>query len=331
MALIAMPFSYARSGVATYSKTTEVFEVMDHVSKWHPSLSKAYFNEWSKRFGLSLEDKSYLGKYADLRRKFHEEIKEGRDIFGRMPVGYDTFSKNFYDSKSIDEALKKLQKKKVKAEDVKFLKKFYSHFKKKINAFVRESTQFHIKTLDLNKKWRDSKMASYMKKFVKFFLGKQGRKVKLAMHPVWYTKGLPPRVDLRGPNLILRYYPLDTSNAWDISAYQEGAIMAILHGQSVNQRLNLTKIFQEKCRGREPEFQMAIKVVFADMLPKAFKEKKKFDLYKRWHDRNFVDVYAKLLYPLAFREIKGKGSFSGKFMKEAAQMCRQVHDLALIP
>lgn len=323
--------TWSRPGVATYYEATDVFEIMDHVSMWHRDLPKAYRKAWLKKFSLSLEDKSYLSKYKDLRLKYHKEINEGRDIFGTMPIGYDKLSEAFYTSRSVGEALKKLKKKKIDKADIKFLKIFYGHFKERISAFVKQSTRFQVTLIDFNKKWRATKVKVYLSKLTKFVLGKQGRKVKILMRPVWYPEGIPSRVDLRGPFLILRYNPLDSHESWDIQLLIKSAVKAIMQGQPVNQRTNLSKIFEEQCRGRSPEFEMMLETVFARMLPESYKEKKNFELYKRWHQKNYIDVYSKLVYPLAMREMKGKDYFSGDFMEKAALLCKQVHDLAYVP
>ena len=324
--------SFALKGSAEYSEATDVFEIMDHVSMWHGSLSRSYINEWQKRFPLNLKDKGILAEYKKIRLKHHKVVvSEGTDVFGKMPIGYDRLSKAFYSSKSIGEALKKLEKKKIDKEDIKFLKKFYKHFKDRITLFVKESSQFQVKVLGLNQKWKNEKAHSYMKKFVKFVLGKKGRKIKTIMRPVWYPQGEKSRVDLRGPYLIIRIHPLETMSRWDIDLYLEKSVESIIHGQPINQRTNLSKIFRQRCRGREDELQQSLKIVFAKMLPKSMNEKKKFELYNKWDKRTFINVYSKLLFPLASAEMKGKDKFSGKFMLQASKLCREVHDLAFIP
>ena len=97
--LLSVP-TFALRGVGEYSEATNVFEIMDHVSLWHKKLSRVYFNEWSKRFTLSLEDKNYLEQYKDLRQKYHKDIGQGEDLFGEMPIGYDSFSAYFYGTSS---------------------------------------------------------------------------------------------------------------------------------------------------------------------------------------------------------------------------------------
>ncbi|MCF8060114.1 MAG: hypothetical protein K9K67_12510, partial [Bacteriovoracaceae bacterium] len=144
-------------------------------------------------------------------------------------------------------------------------------------------------------------------------------------------KNIPPLIDVRGPYIILRYHPLAHTNNWHITAIGKKAIMAILQGQSKNQRSNLTKVFEDKCRGREIELQSALLTLFGEMLPSKYKDKKKFDLHKNWGPSNFVDVYLLLLFPLLEEELKGRGNFAGQFMETASDLCRKVHRLAVIP
>ncbi len=323
------------AGVAEYSESTDVFELMDHVTRWDNSLTPIYRDAWVKKFSLTLEDKSQFSQYAAIRKKSYEKSPmgqgDGSDIFGDFPKGYDPFSHAFYSSKSIGEALRKLEKKGVTAAEIKFLSSFYQKYKKNISEFVKESSHFSVKLLDLNKDWKYSAMDKSIKKAIPFILGKQGQKVKILLRPVWWPKNIPPVVDIRGPYLILRYHPLAHTNNWQISTIGKKAIMAILQAQPKNQRSNLTKVFEEKCKGRDIELQSALLTLFGEMMPAKYKEKKKFDLYQDWGPSTFVDIYLKLLFPLLETEIKNRGAFAGRFMSTASSLCRKVHRLAVVP
>lgn len=338
---VVMAFSFVSltsvqaRGAGEYSEATDVFELMDHVTRWDNSLTPVYRNAWIKKFPLTLEDKSMFSQYAALRKTEFDKSQQaqglGGDIFGDFPKGYDAFSEAFYSSKSISEALRKLEKRGVSPTQIKFLSGFYQKYKKNISEFVKESTHFSVKLLDLNKQWKNSQIEKSIKKAIPFVLGKQGRKVKIVLRPVWWPANVPPIVDVRGPYLILRYHPLAHTSKWGVTTMAKKAVMALMQAQPKNQRSNLTKVFETQCKGREIELQSALYTLFGEMMPAYYKQKKNFDLYQTWGASTFVDVYLKLLFPLLQEELKARNPFAGRFMSVASKLCRQVHRLAVVP
>ena len=49
-----------------YSESADVFELMDHVSAWHPGLEKEYRDYWEKKFGISSSDNSLFKDYGKI-------------------------------------------------------------------------------------------------------------------------------------------------------------------------------------------------------------------------------------------------------------------------
>jgi hypothetical protein len=323
------------AGVAVYSEATDVFELMDNVSKWHPSIDSSYRQEWERKFPLSVQDKAQFIQYAEIRKKFANNSGEAfsteEDVFGSPVIGYDIFSEAFYSRRSVGDALKKLSLAGLSPAELTFLKNFYSSNKKKISSFISESSQFAVKLLSLNKQWKTSGIDKVIKKITPFILGKNGRRMKLTLRPVWWPSSKKPRVDRRGPFLILRYHPLAHSGKWDMDDISKSAILSIIHSQSANQRQNLTKVFEARCRGRSIELRESLNLLFSKMLPESYKRKKNFDLYKKWDRRSFTDLMVKLLFPLLQDELKARGSFAGRFMTQAADLCRSLNRLAVIP
>lgn len=334
--LVSLGFSSAFGrGAAEYSEATDVFEIMDHVTRWDPSLTAAYRTAWEKKFPLDLETKGDFASYAQIRLDFYEKHKEEAielDIFGSSTKGYDAFSDAFYSSKSIGEALRKLESRGVGPGSIKFLVSFYRKYKPKISAFVKESSHFPVRLLEINNRWKKERLGTTMKKISSFVLGKEGRKFDLTIRPVWYPANLPPEVDVRGPYLIVRFNPLDKSRQTSMEELASKGIESILSSQKTNQRRNLTKIFRANCNGREIELKAALTILFAAVFPKAMAEKKTFDLYATWSRSVFVDLYVKLLFPLFERELKNsKDTFAGTFMDQATLLCKKINRLSIAP
>lgn len=322
--------------VAEYSEATDVFELMDHVTNWDATFTTFYRKAWEKKFPITLEDKGNFSRYASIRKAFQQragiETNNKEDIFGDYMKGYDGFSDAFYSSRSVGEALRKLQARGVSADEIKFLAAFYRKYKTNIQSFVKESTHFAVKLLELNNLWKRSKIDKTLKKVIPFVLGKEGKKFDLQLRPVWWPGDYPPMISHRGPYLILRFNPLKQTDQWPMDLISLRAVETILRSQSVNQRENLDKIFNFKCPGRSPELKSALAALFSRVVPAAMEDKNKFDLYQNWSQSLFVDIYVKLLYPLYLRESKStKGSFAGEFMDKATLLCRKIHRLSVAP
>lgn len=322
-------------GAAEYSEATDVFEIMDHVTRWDPALTAAYRTAWEKKFPLDLETKGDFSTYAQIRLDYFEKNKEEsveNDIFGSGNKGYDAFSDAFYSSKSIGEALRKLESRGLPADSIKFLVSFYRKYKKKISFFVKESSHFPVRLLEINNRWKKQRLGSTMKKITKFVLGKEGRKFKLILRPVWWPSNLPPEIDIRGPYLIVRFNPLNKARQIPMEELASKGIESILSYQKSNQRRNLTKIFRANCNGREIELKAALTILFAAVYPKAMASKKSFNLYANWSRSVFVDLYVKLLFPLFERELKSqKNTFAGTFMDQATLLCKKINRLSIAP
>lgn len=327
----------AASTAGVYSEAADVFEFIDNASGWHVKTSMSYRSALEAKFKLTSEENSLLKKYAEIRKReaensdMNSQIIDKDDAFGSVPFGYDHFSKAFYSSLSVREALLKLKQSGVAQEDIQFILNLFKTFKPKLESFLKESIQFNVKLIEFNKQWKYSKRDRSLKYFEGFVLGKLAKKLDIKMLPVWSPPDVLPTVDLRGPYLILRYNPLTQTDNWDYTDISKKAIMAVLAAQPLTQRENLSKLFKLKCNGREFEFQESLQIAFGVMMPKYIKQRKKFNLYERWSSRTFIDVYAKLLFPLMDDHVKKKGTFPGFFMEQSSFLCHQLHQLAITP
>ena len=334
---LLLSYSLMAKGPGEYSEAADVYEFIDNISEWNTGTEPFYKTALLTKFKLTSEEESLLKKYAKIRKREYENSDfsaqriGSADAFGAVPFGWDHFSQAFYSSYSVREALLKLKKVGVPEEDVQFINELYKIFLPKVQPFIKESTQFTVKLIDFNKKWKGTGRERALKLFSSFVLGKEARKFPIKMLPVWSPSDILPSVDVRGPYLILRYNPLTQTDNWDFNDISKKAVMAILGGQDLNQRENLSKMFKLKCNGREFEFQESLQIVFGTMLPRYVKERKKFNLYERWSSRTYINVYAKLLFPLMQEHTKTKGAFPGFFMEQSSFLCYELHQLAIRP
>jgi len=329
-------------GQAEYSEATDVFELIDNVSKWSPKSINIYREVWEKKFPFTLEDKSDFAFYANLREKYRtfwerenpkpKEESKIENVFGKQDVPLDNFSEAFYSSKTIGEALRKLEKGGVTPKDVKFLATFYRKYKDKISHFLKESTHFSVRLLEINNHMKKTKVNYVLHKLVPFVLGKDNRKFRLHWRPVWWPKGSLPQIDIRGNYLLLRINPLEKGKLIPFEDMGRMAAEALLQAQPINQQKNISKIFSFNCRGRETELRESLKILFSEVVPQYVTKKKSFDLYKNWSRSVFIDVFVRLLFPLYQQEIKNsKDTFAGTFMDQAILLCRKINKLSIAP
>ncbi len=322
------------AGVVEYSLPSDLYELVYHVGSGKGPLGRAYRLAWEKKHSFSGQIKSDFERFKELSDAFKQESQseEEKDLFGKKALLRNQVASIFYKAKNMNDVYRKLQKIGVLQGDIKFLIDFNKKYREQILTFLKESSQFNVKVLSLNKEWKYKSFAKAFKKAETFILPKERRKhFKLKMRPVWWPASEPPRIDYRGDILLLRYNPLSHTNNWNLPVIMEKAIEALLHAQGDTQRSNLTKIFRSQCPAREIELRSALGTMFAVMMPKQLESKKTFSVYQKWGTTHFIDIYLKLLYPLMEEEMKKRGSFAGEFMEKASTMCRSINDLSVIP
>ncbi len=328
--LLCLPAQGA--GIARYSEYADMFELMDGISHGKGSAGRAYKEAWEKKFPIGGEFQDDLKRFGEIRKSLLVTKEGEEDLFGALSQGDDEFAKAFYHAKNFNQVLKHLLKIGIENGDVRFIASFFKKYDGQMKSFLKESTHFSVKLLELNKAWKYKKYDKALKRVEPFVLSKERRKkFKFSIRPVWWPKDQAPQIDFNGDVLILRYHPIAHTANWNLSVVFEKAIEALVHYQSVEQRENLTKGFRAKCPGRELEFRTALTTLFGVMLPKHYQNPKAFSAYGDYASSHFVDLYLKLLYPLMEQEMKKKGSYAGEFMDQAASMCRSLHRLSVIP
>ena len=80
--------------------------------------------------------------------------------------------------------------------------------------------------------------------------------------------------------------------------------------------------------GRSIEFNEAMEAIWVNTLPEKWTLKKKFTLYKKWHENEFTNLYVKLLFPLVEETLNSKQNIEGTFIHKSSKLCAELHKLA---
>ena len=171
---------------AIYSESTQIFEIIDQVSKWHEKNWSAYGKYWEDNLKFSSKQREMINQYIELRRKYKVKRDESSKtlIFSNPSKTYDIISHTFYTSKTVDQALTKL-KKTMKKEELKFLEKMYIEFKPKLSILVKESLIFKDKIKVIGKMISKEKIKPVFNKAYKFFNLPKFIKGQFSVQYVW--------------------------------------------------------------------------------------------------------------------------------------------------
>lgn len=319
--ILVLPFSVFSKSIM-YSEATDVFEIIDQVSRWHPSIPSTMQKMWRSSFEKSEHFENEFEEYAKIRKKYYKEpYPTKNDVFGPTKIANSSFSNAFYHNKSVGKAMAKL-KKKLKKDEYDFLVKFLKKLMKPISTFVKESTAFNKQTKDMEREWKKSKAAATFKKLLKFVGLKANTKV--LMRPVWWPSSERPTVDVRGNVVLLRFHPLEQKDFWDPKLVLESLTSELLANLSPNSRENMTKIFKKQCDEKSHLLKKSLVQLWSRVYFSKLNHKKKFTLYRIWSEDPFIDVYLKLLFPLLEENLKNKGTLEGKFIDQSAALCAQL-------
>ncbi len=283
----------------SYSEAVEVFEFLDNLSGTRADSSPEYRANYNKRFPLTDYDKKVMEEYKSIRQKY---------MIKRSSTSYHGFSANtaqldpiafaFFNSKSVDDALKKMQKE-VAIDDVKLLAKSIKHFKPGISDFVKESQMFKQMVPRFEKQIRNFKIKQLINKAAHFF-NSEGKKFKLTYYLVWWPSDSPPQADIIGTSVIYRVNPLSEIKI-DTNLLIERGVQFASSLQPESQKSNLEKIFYSMCplkNSFRPVDMIEAPLVMAlgRISMESIMEKKEFNLYKEWSVNPWINFSSKSIY-----------------------------------
>jgi hypothetical protein len=326
-----------------YSKSADIFELMDNVSNWWPGFTEVEYEKyWNKNIKSQPDDIQLFQKYISLREKYYNDpdqkeknpLKNRNGFFSTSGLlASDPYAEAFYSSNTLEEAYGKLENKVLPAE-LEFVKKFYSHFQSRYEPLINEDEKAFEGSIALVKKVFDNDgIQEYFEKIVNFF----NTKVNLR-YRVLYTWWPPIERDNASPTgqfLIMRKNPSKHKDRNDSDIVAHEIIHTISTNQPLDQKKKLTDDFLEKCSIQDKLKKLVIleeplAVAFGQLL---FTEKfnpKHFSLSESLYNNPWINTFSRLIFlPLKSRFEKGENINQG-FINEASSLCsdlKKVNDL----
>lgn len=325
--------AFAKKNFVSYTEAFDVFEIMDHVSGWHPNSRKEYFKYFDKTFKMNHSDRLMLKTYRKIREKYHVVYPNAENsIFSEETISNDVISSAFIGESTVDRAISILRKKKrVKDADLKELVKVYRHFKPQVSKIVREGRLLIDEAKRLNKILKKQKIISNIKKLDKFFdlpthRIKNGR-IKL----VWWPKTSAPIVDFRAGRVILRMNPIKHAELIDEEFITYTLVDSLIVSLSKNKKENLSKVFKDGCpqiKSKGLKLTDWFEAPLIDSLSRYYLPKltarKKFNPYIVKGQTPWREVFSKYLFGLSQYSIKRKAKFDREFVTISANYCSQL-------
>jgi hypothetical protein len=328
--------AFAKKNFVSYTEAFDVFEIVDHLSGWHPNSRNEYFKYFESTYKINHADKMMLENYREVRKKYHKEYPSAQDsIFSEEAIANDILSSAFVGQSTVDKAILGLRKKgRVKDADLKQLVKVYKHFKPQVSKIVRESRLLIDESKRLNKILKKKKVLSNIKKLDRFFdlpthRIKNGR-IKL----VWWPADSEPLVDFRGGRVILRMNPVKHAKLIDEEFITFALVDSLIVSLSKNKKENLSKVFKEGCpKIKEKKLEVTdwFETPLIDSLSRYYLphllSKKKFNPYQVKGQSAWRDVFSKYLYGLSQYSIARKAKFDREFVTISSNYCSQLLSL----
>lgn len=176
-------FGYAQKSKITilveYSKSADIFELMDNVSNWWPDFTEEEYEKfWMKNIKSQPEDKQFFQKYTALREKYYNDpdqkeknpLKNRNGFFSNSGSNEaDPYAEAFYSSDTLEEAYEKLEKK-ITPADLEFVKKFYQHFQRRYEFLIKDDGKaFEGSIAMVENVFENNGVQKYFENVVKFY------------------------------------------------------------------------------------------------------------------------------------------------------------------
>ncbi|MCK5074500.1 MAG: hypothetical protein KAQ98_13805 [Bacteriovoracaceae bacterium] len=321
------------SGVEiVYAEAVDYFEIMENLSAWHPGCDPVYRKTLKEKFIKTDKDEHWLEWYVSFRQKMHsEKVRKVNDksLFGSAwEIKPDAFSVNFHTSTRPMEALKKI-KRKLKKDDYVALGKFYEHFNSRIAELVRVSATHASRAKDWTTELKKAKIKNLFRKAVKFYAIPSNRLKKVRVALVWYPKSMEPSVSFSHQTVIVRMHP-SIESSFSMERISREIMRFVSRNQSSGQNTVVSSRVFSVCDPRDyfpPRdiLEKPLAYIFGNIMVSETKNRKNFELHRQWSINPWVNVYAKMLFPLVKKTIKNKQTImSDEFLNNASRLCNEL-------
>lgn len=317
-----------------YREPADVFEILDNVSNWWPGYTDdAYLVYWRDSVGFTAGDSLAFAQYAALRHRYFRKDGQGnsaprRDGSGlftdRATLDADPVGHAFYRSETMETAFAHLRDV-VSANDLRALRRFYARFAARVAPLTEQtrrrteaSRALTARTLALDG------VAPYVAQ-VGRLLGVHDT-VSLSALYVWWPDSTRTQATPNGRHVIMRIRPTadDTVNSADVVMHEAVHVMSALALESQKQQLSGAILDRCTVPGGVRRLVVVEEGIATALGNIEFRRRfmpQRFAWSRRWYGDDWVDLSARLLYPmLTFALAEGK-PLGTTFGRDAGAMC----------
>ncbi|MEM0963599.1 MAG: hypothetical protein AAGK21_13800 [Bacteroidota bacterium] len=325
---------------AVYREPADTFEILDNVSNWWPGYNEAPYREyWSDSFGISPADSVLFARYAQLRERYFDKTGQQNDDPGtsrsglftdRAALNADPVGFSFYASESMDEAFDRLDQI-VEPDEIAFLRSFYDHFASLTGPLTAETERLVSASLaSTQRTLRAPELATYLGEVGAFF-GVSADVTFTALY-VWWPDAEQIMANPNGPFLLLRIRPFEGEvvNSADIVAHE--AVHVVSAMQSDAQKRAVSDTMLEACSGaldftgRLDVIEEPLATVLGNVEVQRRFDPGRFRWSRDWYGTPWVNLSARVLYPVVLDALAAGETIAGSFSAEAASLCATVVD-----
>ncbi|EQC50283.1 hypothetical protein M899_0323 [Bacteriovorax sp. BSW11_IV] len=320
--------AFASKSFFGYSESADVFTILDNLSEWHNGAKREYRVAYQEKFGLKDKDIELFQVYRSFRLRFANVAKNSQNSegFSNTDVGTDIISKAFYESQTVDEALRKLSKD-LKKDDVVFLADVLKHFKPQFSEWIKESQAFKSKVKDLERLFSKEMVQKTIKDSQKF-LGH--KKFDLQIHLAWWPKNVAPVASFYGNHVVLHFNPIDQLASLNTAILVEASVAALMRNLEQETKNNFSKSYFNKCQLKKefPNFpsdlylERPLVLAMSHYYQGSLKEKRTFDVFVKWDGNELVNLMSKDFFMYYLHALRTKMSFGPDFAQSLGGICQ---------
>jgi hypothetical protein len=322
-----------------YRQPADAFEILDNVSDWWPGYTEPEYRKfWVDSVGVSGADSAYFAQYRVVRERYFDRSgqqsedprasKSGLFTDSRA-LSADPLAHAFYSSETMEEAFVRLRAV-VTEVDLEFLRSFIAHFAPRLEPLTSETRRRVAATLDRTREALSATaVAAYVDSVATFF-GTTEDVTFTALY-VWWPDADRVRASPNGRFLILRVnpHPNEAMSNADVVVHEAVHVLSAL--QPDIQKRSVTDAILEQCdqslehTRRLGVVEEPLATIFGNIEFRRRFEPNRFSWGRQWYGEPWVDVSAKLMYPVVMQAVAGGASLgSPAVARELAAQCRSL-------
>ena len=316
-----------------YREAADAFEILDQVSDWWPGYTvPIYHTYWADSVGFARGDSALFARYAALREKYYDKRgqgssqprREGSGLFSdRSVLRADPLATAFYAAETTNDAIVALRTL-LTTEEREFLTGFYAHFRARLAPLLHQTQSRTAESRAVTARTLEApEVAAYVRR-VRRWLGSDS--VSFTALYVWWPDTLHTAASPSGQHLILRVRaaPTDTVNSADVVAHE--AIHVFLATMDDARKRTISAAVLDGCPvpgevRRLAVLEEPIATVLGNMEFRRRFQPRRFQWSRQWYGDEWVDLEARLLYPVITAALNGDAPMGAAFTRDATAMC----------